>query len=81
MPEGYWHYMQYITPGFSMSLRAMPRKPKHLAKALYNILIMRYYDQLMRRFKGQNWIDYKNKQAVVQTRQNIERHQTRESAS
>ena len=81
MPEGFWHYMQYITPGFSMSLRAMPRKPKHLAKALYNILIMRYYDQLMRRLKGQNWIDYKNNQAVVQTRQNIKRHQTRERAS
>lgn len=26
MPEGYWHYMKYITPGFSMSLRGFPRK-------------------------------------------------------
>ncbi|HBB48687.1 MAG TPA: cupin [Flavobacteriaceae bacterium] len=81
MPEGYWHYMQYITPGFSMSLRAMPRKPKHLAKALYNILIMRYYDQLMRRLKGQAWIDYKNEKAVLQTQKNIARHQRRARAS
>lgn len=81
MPEGYWHYMQYITPGFSMSLRAMPRKPKHLAKALYNILIMRYYDQLMRRLKGQAWIDLKNQKAVLQTQKNIARHQRRASAS
>ena len=29
MPEGYWHYMRYLTPGFSMSLRAIPRKPKN----------------------------------------------------
>ena len=24
MPEGYWHQMTYLTPGFSMSLRATP---------------------------------------------------------
>ena len=81
MPEGFWHYMQYITPGFSMSLRAIPRRPKHLAKALYNILIMRYYDQLMRRLKGQAWIDHKNEKAVVNTQKNIARYQRRENAS
>ena len=36
MPEGYWHYMKYNTPGFSMSLRAIARNPKNLAKASYN---------------------------------------------
>ena len=32
MPEGYWHSMKYETPGFSMSLRALPRKFEHLRK-------------------------------------------------
>ncbi|MGC1515398.1 MAG: cupin-like domain-containing protein [Maribacter sp.] len=67
MPEGYWHYMKYRTPGFSMSLRAMARKPKNLAKASYNILIMRYYDVLMRKIKGQKWIDWKNQQSIIRT--------------
>ncbi|MDP2686332.1 MAG: cupin-like domain-containing protein [Aequorivita sp.] len=67
MPEGYWHYMRYITPGFSMSLRAIPRNPKNLAKAVYNIGIMRHFDQLMRKLKGQKWIDWKNEQAIVRT--------------
>ena len=67
IPEGYWHYMRYITPGFSMSLRAIARKPKNFAKALYNIFVMRHYDNAMRRWKGQAWIDYKNQQAVVRT--------------
>src|SRR5690606_24897055 len=49
MPEGYWHYMKYLTPGFSMSLRALARNPKNLGRAFYNILIMRYFDNLMRR--------------------------------
>ncbi|MDC6388139.1 cupin-like domain-containing protein [Maribacter sp. PR1] len=67
MPEGYWHYMKYITPGFSMSLRAIARNPKNLAKALYNVLFMRHFDVLMRRIKGQKWIDEKNEKAITRT--------------
>ena len=67
MPEGYWHYMRYITPGFSMSLRAIARNPKNLGKAVYNVFVMRNYDNLMRRIKGQDWIDYKNEQAIIRT--------------
>ncbi len=64
MPEGYWHYMKYETPGFSMSLRALPRKMSHLGKALYNVFYMRHYDNFMRRRKGQAWIDEKNERAM-----------------
>ncbi len=67
MPEGYWHYMRYITPGFSMSLRSIPKKPQNLARAVYNIIVMRNFDNLMRKFKGQKWIDWKNEQAIVRT--------------
>lgn len=67
IPEGYWHHMKYISPGFSMSLRAIPRKPKNLGKAVYNIFFMRHFDNLMRRLKGQKWIDWKNEKAVVRT--------------
>ena len=70
MPEGYWHYMKYLTPGFSMSLRAIARQPINLSKAIYNIFIMRHYDNAMRRFQGQKWIDWKNEQAVVRTHKN-----------
>jgi hypothetical protein len=67
MPEGYWHYMRYLTPGFSMSLRALARNPANLSKAVYNIFIMRHFDNLMRRMKGQDWIDWKNEQAIKRT--------------
>lgn len=67
MPEGYWHYMKYETPGFSMSLRALPRTMKHLGHALYNVFYMRHFDNLMRRRKGQAWIDEKNERAVTDT--------------
>ena len=71
MPEGYWHYMKYLTPGFSMSLRAFPRKISNLGKAVYNITIMRHFDSFMRKWKGQAWIDYKNKQAILQTHRKL----------
>lgn len=71
IPEGYWHYMHYKTPGFSMSLRAIPNNPGNLGKALYNIIIMRYYDMLMRKLKGQSWIESKNKKAVIRTHKKL----------
>ena len=67
IPEGYWHHMKYISPGFSMSLRAIARKPKNFSKAIYNIFIMRHFDNLMRRIKGQEWIDLKNEKAIKNT--------------
>lgn len=73
MPEGYWHYMKYVTPGFSMSLRAFPRRLGNLSKAAYNVFIMRHFDNLMRRWKGQKWIDYKNEQAIINTHKNIKK--------
>jgi len=67
IPEGYWHHMRYLTPGFSMSLRAVARNPLNLSKAIYNIVFMRYFDMLMRKFRGKNWIDWKNEQAISRT--------------
>ena len=67
MPEGYWHYMKYLTPGFSMSLRAIARNPKNFSKAIFNLFGMRYFDNIMRRLKGQKWIDWKNHQAILRT--------------
>lgn len=71
MPEGYWHYMKYLTPSFSMSLRALPRQPKFLLKAVYNVFIMRHYDNFMRKKRGQQWIDEKNERAITETHKNL----------
>lgn len=71
MPEGYWHYMRYITPGFSMSLRALARNPRHLAKAIYNLVWMRNFDNYQRRIKGESWIRWKNEQAILRTNRGL----------
>ena len=71
IPEGYWHHMKYVTPGFSMSLRSIARKPAHLLKAIYNIVVMRHYDAYMRKRKGQAWIDWKNEEAIRRTHNSL----------
>ena len=54
-----------------MSLRAMARNPVNLGRAFYNVLVMRYYDNIMRKLKGQEWIDWKNEQAIVRTNKQL----------
>ena len=55
IPSGYWHYVMYDDIGFSMALRAFPRKPKPALKLLYNLLVVRTVDGLMRKVIGQSW--------------------------
>lgn len=71
MPEGYWHQMTYLTAGFSMSLRATSRGLLNISKAVYNLVVMRHFDNYMRKWKGQDWIDYKNVKAMEKTHANI----------
>ncbi len=71
IPEGWWHYMKYDTPGFSMSLRSIAKKPKYFAQAVYNVFFMRYYDNLMRKLKGQSWIEQKNEKAITLTHRTL----------
>ncbi|MDT8347592.1 MAG: cupin-like domain-containing protein, partial [Flavobacteriaceae bacterium] len=67
MPEAYWHYMKYTTASFSISLRALPRNPKYLLKAVHNVLIMRHSETLLRRTLGQDYLDKKNAYAKKHT--------------
>ena len=43
------------------------RNPKNLGKAIYNVFVMRSIDNVMRRIKGQKWIDWKNNKAIEKT--------------
>ncbi len=70
MPSGYWHSIKYLDGGFSMTLRALPRHPKRIATMLYNVFIMRHFDNFMRKIKGQKWLDYKEQLALKRTHKN-----------
>jgi hypothetical protein len=72
MPEGWWHYMKYVTPGFSLSLRSLAGRPSNLWKGFANVAIIRYYDNWMRRRKGQEWLDYKDAESIRRTNAALE---------
>ena len=67
MPEGYWHQMTYLTPGFSMSIRSVPKQFSNLSKAVYNLVVMRHFDNFMRKIRGEKWMLYKNSKAITKT--------------
>ncbi|NHF60551.1 cupin-like domain-containing protein [Flavobacteriaceae bacterium TP-CH-4] len=71
MPSGYWHSIRYLNGGFSMTLRALPRKPARFATMLYNVLIMRNIDNFTRKYWGQKWLDYKEELAIKRTEKNM----------
>lgn len=67
IPPGYWHFVQYHDIGFSLSLRALPRTPGNVARMLYNILVLRSIDGLMRKTIGQAWNDRNERRARIRT--------------
>lgn len=71
MPSGWWHYIVYLDGGFSMTLRSLPRTVKGKLGMMYNVFIMRLVDNIMRKVRGQGWIDYKNDRAVRRTHKKL----------
>ncbi|APG60577.1 cupin-like domain-containing protein [Christiangramia salexigens] len=67
IPSKWWHYVKYETPCLSLTLRSLPASPRKIAEVLTNLLLVRNFDNLMRKIGGQKWIDYKNRLAIERT--------------
>jgi hypothetical protein len=75
MPSGYWHYIKYLDGGFSITLRALPRHPVRVAKMLGNVFGMRFFENIMRKLWGQNWVNYKEARILSGTNKRFEKEQ------
>ena len=73
MPSGYWHYITYEDAGFSITLRAFPRKGKRLVKLFSNLLFMRNFENIMRRIQGEKWTDYKENKVLREVNKRYEK--------
>ena len=71
IPAGYWHYIVYEEPGFSMSLRALPRRPANVARLLYNLLVIRTVERAMRKLLGRRWIERNERLALEGTNRRV----------
>ncbi|ASK31304.1 cupin [Chryseobacterium sp. T16E-39] len=74
IPGAFWHFNRYLEPGFSLSLRALPNKPKVFASMLYHVFIMRYTDKLLRKLFKSKWVNYKQKWAYKKSTEALEKH-------
>lgn len=59
MPAGWWHYIQYETEGYSISVRALPSSFGEKLKGARNLFVTRYFDDTMRRVFKDKWFNYK----------------------
>ena len=71
IPPGYWHYITYDDISFSMALRAFPRHPWTVAKALFNLVAIRTVEGAMSKIVGQPWNDRNERLAVARTNKNF----------
>ena len=67
MPSGYWHFIKYLSGGFSITLRALPTKPGRLLKTAGNVFFMRNFENIMRKTMGQKWVDFKESGMIRRT--------------
>jgi len=59
MPSGWWHYIQYVTEGYSISVRALPSKVYDKWRGFRNLVITRNFDNTMRKIFKDRLFNYK----------------------
>lgn len=70
IPSGYWHYIIYEDIGFSMTLRAIPTQFSQRVTLLKNIFFTRIIEGIMRKLRGQKWVDRNERLAIDNTNRN-----------
>lgn len=73
MPSGWWHYIQYVTEGYSISVRALPSKVYDKWRGFRNIAITRHFDNTMRKIFKDTWFKYKIDQANKRAQKALDR--------
>ncbi|WP_185226047.1 cupin-like domain-containing protein [Chryseobacterium indologenes] len=61
IPSGWWHYIQYETEGYSVSVRALPTALIEKWRGFKNLIFTKNFDTVMRRLFKEKWFQYKIK--------------------
>ena len=72
MPAGYWHYIQYVTGGYSVSVRALS-SARDRVTGFSNLVFTRNFDNAMRKLLKDKWYNYKVKEAYSRAEKAIQR--------
>lgn len=72
MPAGYWHYIQYLTGGYSVSVRALSSARDRVV-GFSNLVLTRNFDNAMRKLLKDKWYNYKVKTAYKRAEKAIQK--------
>ncbi|UMQ41978.1 cupin-like domain-containing protein [Chryseobacterium sp. Y16C] len=64
IPSGWWHYIQYETEGYSVSIRALPSSWLEKWRGFKNLVLIRHFDNVMRNLFKEKWFDFKVRKAI-----------------
>ena len=64
MPSGWWHWMKYLDGSFSISLRAWDESWAVKAHSLWNLLIQRKFDDVMKARFQQRYMSWREGKAI-----------------
>jgi hypothetical protein len=73
MPTGYWHWMKYLDGSFSISLRAWDKSWLLKAQSLYNLIIQRKFDDLMKGNFREKYMAWKERLAYKRANKALKR--------
>lgn len=76
IPSGWWHYIQYETEGYSVSVRALPSSWLEKWRGFKNLVIIRNFDNIMRNIFKEIWFRHKVKKAKRKALRAIKRQKS-----
>lgn len=76
IPSGWWHYIQYETEGYSVSVRALPSSLLEKWRGFKNLVLIRHFDNLMRNLFKDKWFDFKVRKAKRKANRAIKHHKS-----
>ncbi|KQS91983.1 cupin-like domain-containing protein [Chryseobacterium sp. Leaf394] len=76
IPSGWWHYIQYETEGYSVSVRALPLSWLEKWRGFKNLVLIRHFDNAMRNLFQEKWFDFKVRKATRKANRAIKKQKT-----
>jgi len=73
IPSGWWHYIQYETEGYSVSIRALPSSWLEKWRGFKNLVVIRHFDNAMRKIFKEKGFNYKVKIANKRAQRALKR--------
>jgi len=59
IPSGWWHHIEYMDGGYSLSLRSLSKRPLNLLRGILNVTILTHLDELLVKIAGNSWFKLK----------------------